>query len=407
MSTGAPKSERAPDASRADDPNGTDPHTENSADNRTYAGQLWKQAELLAQAEKIGNLGTWDLDVTSRQLVLSENLCDLLGYPHGTQIHEDQYWGLVHPDDREDARQAVALAVLAGRHYEYVARLCTVDGTVRCHLMSGLPISGKSGKVERVIGLYRDVTNEVHSEDELHKLSQQLMRARDDERRHVARELHESAGQTLAALKMTLARIEEELPADCETAHALLRSSREMADAAVREVRTVSYLMHPPMLDEAGLYSALRWYARGFAERSQIRVDVDISEDLGRHSQEIETTIFRVVQEALTNVHRYSGSRTAAISVRHDRESISVVIQDTGCGIPLVGPTGHDRMAPGVGIAGMRERVMELEGTFQVESVPGQGTTIRTILPLRANTRSTAKVSAQRQLRRSAQLNAQ
>src|ERR1700722_4255684 len=225
MSTGAPKSDRAQGGGRADDADCTEAHSESSADNRTYAGQLWKQAELLAQAEKIGNLGTWEFDVTSRRLVLSENLCNLLGYPHGTQIHEEEYWDLVHPDDREDARQVAALGVLAGRHYEYVARLRSVDRTVHYHLMSGLPISGKNGKVERVIGLYRDVTNEVHSEDELHKLSQQLMRARDDERRHVARELHESAGQTLAGLKMTLARIEEELPTDCETAHALLRSS--------------------------------------------------------------------------------------------------------------------------------------------------------------------------------------
>ena len=153
----------------------------------------------------------------------------------------------------------------------------------------------------------------------------------------MARDLHESAGQTLAALKMSLARVQDELPQDCETARDLLRFSYELASTAVREVRTVSYLMHPPLLDEAGLNPALRWYARGFSERSMIRVDVDIAEDFGRQSQEIETTIFRVVQEALTNVHRYSGSRTASIRLTRDRESICVEIEDAGCGIP---PTG-------------------------------------------------------------------
>jgi signal transduction histidine kinase len=377
-----------------------------SGDNRTPARQLWKDAELLAQAERIGGIGTWELDIASRQMILSDNLCNLLGYPPGKRILEHEYWEFVHPADREDASQIVALAVRACSPYEYIARMRVVDGTVRSHFMTGLPLSNENGKVEKVIGLYRDVTNETHSKDELHKLTQQLMRARDDERRHMARELHESAGQTLAALKMTLARLEDEIPSDCEKGHALLRSSRELADAAVREVRTVSYLMHPPMLDEAGLYSALRWYARGFAERSQIRVDVDISEDFGRHSQEIETTIFRVVQEALTNVHRYSGSRTAAISVKRERESICVVIQDAGCGIPLTGSPGYGRITPGVGIAGMRERVLELEGSFHVDSVPGKGTTIRTVLPLKAGGGAMAKGSAPTKPRRSAQTNA-
>jgi len=407
MSTGAHNSKQRQDDHHVEDPNPSLTCSVPPQNNGKHSRQLWEVAELLAHAEKIGDLGTWDLDIVSRQMTFSENLCDLLGFPHGTQIHEDEYWELVNSADREEATQIVALALRACKPYEYVARMRTNDGTSRFHSMSGLPLSGKNGKVERVIGLFRDVTHGAHSKDELHKLSQQLMRARDDDRRHMARELHESAGQTLAALKMTLGRLQEEIPEDCETAHALLRSSRELADAAVREVRTVSYLMHPPMLDEAGLYSTLRWYARGFAERSQIKVDVEISEDIGRHSQEIETTIFRVVQEALTNVHRYSGSRTAAISVKREPESISVVIQDAGCGIPLVSPSGQGQMNPGVGIAGMRERVMELKGTFQVESIPGRGTTIRTILPLKANEGTKVTNSMQRKIRRSQKTNDQ
>jgi PAS domain S-box-containing protein len=419
MSTGARKSRRDPndDSAEAADSHQREVSTEDlnygnlrshqsqnasriSGDNCAHTVQLWKQAELLAQAERIGGIGTWELDIVSRVMTLSENLCNLLGYPPGKRILDDEYWEYVHPADREEASQIVALALRACSPYEYIARMRVVDGTVRSHFMTGLPLTAENGKVESVIGLFRDVTNEAHSKDELHKLSQQLMRARDDERRHMARELHESAGQTLAALKLTLARLEDEIPTVCEKGHTFLRSSRELADAAVREVRTVSYLMHPPMLDEAGLYSALRWYARGFAERSQIHVDVDISEDFGRHSQEIETTVFRVVQEALTNVHRYSGSRTASISVKRDRQSISVAIQDAGCGIPLSSSTG-DRMTSGVGIAGMRERVTELQGTFQVESVPGKGTTIRTTLPLTADAGAGTKISTQRKFRRS------
>jgi PAS domain S-box-containing protein len=340
---------------------------------------------LLAHAEEIGCLGTWEFEVASRKLILSDNLCKLLGCPPGTQFTDEEYWALVHPADREQAEQVAASSMETCKPYEYVARMYALDGSVRWHLMAGAPVGGENGSVERVIGVYRDVTDQARSEDELHNLSQQLIRARDDERRHMARDLHESAGQTLAALKMSLARVQDELPQDCETARDLLRFSYELASTAVREVRTVSYLMHPPMLDEAGLNPALRWYARGFSERSMIRVDVDIAEDFGRQSQEIETTIFRVVQEALTNVHRYSGSRTASIRLTRDRESICVEIEDAGCGIPPTDAPGHQQSSLGVGIAGMRERVKNLQGTFQIESFPGRGTTVRTTLPLIAS----------------------
>ena len=349
---------------------------------RSNDAQLLRTEQLLALAEKSGGLGTWEIEIPSRKLTPSDNLCKLLGYPPGTQFQDDEYWAMIHPVDREDAWQIATLALHACAPFEFAARIYTAERSVRWHIMSGLPLNGESGKLERVIGVFRDITDQARTEEEMHKLSQQLMRARDDERRHMARELHESAGQTLAALKMNLARLDEELPEDCDKGREVLRSTRELADAAVREVRTISYLMHPPMLDEAGLHSALRWLARGFSERSKIRVDLEITEDFGRQSQEIETTIFRVVQEALTNIHRYSGSRTASIRLARNPESVSVEIEDAGCGIvPLESP-GQRQASPGVGIAGMRERITELEGTFQIESAPGRGTIIRIVLPL-------------------------
>lgn len=343
-----------------------------SRDHRTYEGQLWRQAELLAQAEKIGCLGTWELDIASRKLILSDNLCKLLGCPPGTQLTDEEYWALVHPADREQAEQIADAAMEARKPYEYVARMYALDGNVRWHLMAGAPIGGEGGTVERVMGVYRDVTDQARSEDELHKLSQQLIRARDDERRHVARELHESAGQTLAALKMSLARLQDELPADSETARDLLRFSYELANSAVREVRTVSYLMHPPMLDEAGLNPALRWYVRGFSERSMIQVDVHIAEDFGRLSQEIETTIFRVVQEALTNVHRYSGSRTASIRLTRDRESICVEIEDAGCGIAPTDAPGINNLHQELGSPGCASESRICKERFRLKAFPAE-----------------------------------
>jgi signal transduction histidine kinase len=181
---------------------------------------------------------------------------------------------------------------------------------------------------------------------------------------------------------MTLGRLRDVLREDDEAARDLLQASVQLAEDAVREVRVVSYLMHPPMLDEGGLALALRWYARGFSERSDIQSEVEVPDDFGRYPQEIETTIFRIVQEALTNVHRYSGSRTVTIRLAREEGQIRAEVQDEGCGLAL--PTrAKGREAPlGVGIAGMRERVKQLHGVFEIESAPGRGTTVRAVFPI-------------------------
>jgi signal transduction histidine kinase len=248
--------------------------------------------------------------------------------------------------------------------------------------MRGIPIAGPDGKPARVLGVVQDITDQKRAEENMQQLWRQMIQGRDEERRRMARELHESAGQSLAALKMNLGRLRELLPKNRGLAQTLWRSSNDLAEAAIREVRTVSYLMHPPLLDEAGLTPALRWYARGFAERSKIVVIVDMARDFGRVPQEIETTVFRVVQEALTNVHRYSGSGTACIRIRRDDRELRVEVQDEGGGLTIAGVGSSSHSPPGVGIAGMRERVQQLNGKFEIDGVPGKGTTVRAVLPI-------------------------
>ena len=224
----------------------------------------------------------------------------------------------------------------------------------------------------------------LRSQDELRQLTQQLLRTRDEERRNVARELHESVGQTLAAVKMSLGRLRDALPESSPNALDILGSSLDLVEDAIRELRTISYLMHPPLLDEAGLASALRWYVKGFSERSGIAVSLQISDDFGRYSRDIETTIFRIVQEALTNVHRYSGSRAATIRIARSNGSVSAEVADQGCGL-MPPDVGSVPPTPGVGILGMRERIQQLNGSFEIESAPGRGTTVRLVLPTDAD----------------------
>jgi signal transduction histidine kinase len=344
---------------------------------------LFRQNDmLLSQAERIANFGTWRFDLQSRHGTVSPHLARMLGIEPGRGVSEDAYWNKVHPEDRARAVEIARSAVKANKPFEYVARYFPNGDRIRHHFVRGIPVSDGDGVVSSIYGITYDFSDQTHAESELQRLSQKLLRARDDERRNVARELHESTGQTLAALKMSLGRLREAMAEHDERLHKLLQSALELAEDAVREVRTLSYLMHPAMLDEAGLRSALHWYAKGFAERSGISVQVNVPEDFGRHGQEVETTIFRIVQEALTNIHRYSGSRTASISLVRQDDCVSAIIQDNGCGLPA--PTWpHDRgTQAGVGIVGMRERVKQLNGNFEMESAPGKGTTVRIVLPI-------------------------
>jgi len=215
----------------------------------------------------------------------------------------------------------------------------------------------------------------------LRELSARLLQLQDDERRRIARELHDSVGQMLAALTMNLSAVRSDVDRLTKTAAALSDSEtlvREMSS----EVRTISHLLHPPLLDEAGLSSALRWYVDGFGQRSGIVVDLDLPQDLERLPSELETAIFRVVQECLTNIHRHSESAVAKIRLRHRDNQILVDVQDEGKGIP---PEKKEQMAssgtPGVGIRGMRERIRQLGGTLEIHS-DGSGTLVAARLPV-------------------------
>lgn len=344
---------------------------------------------LLAQAEETARFGTWEFDVDSREAILSPHLAQMLGTAPETRLSEDQYWGKIHPKDRAAILENVTSAVAAGSPFQYVGRYSLARGAIRHHLVRGFPRSDRNGRLRSIIGIVFDFSDQNHIEGELHRLSQRLLRTRDEERRIVARELHESTGQTLAAVKMSLGRLRELFRDDEPHVQELLHSAVELAETAIREVRTLSYLMHPPMLDEAGLRSAVTWYARGFTERSGIPIQVFVSEDFGRCAQQVETTVFRIVQEALTNIHRYSGSRNASIRLTAEDGFVHAVIEDDGCGLPPVGPNnGRLGDVPlGVGIVGMRERVKQLNGNFEICSAPGRGTVIRASLPLNSNSR--------------------
>jgi len=225
--------------------------------------------------------------------------------------------------------------------------------------------------------------------DNLRELSARLLQLQDDERRRIARELHDSVGQMLAALNMNLSTVRADVERLAKTANALT-DSENLVQQMSTEVRTISHLLHPPLLDEAGLASALRWYVDGFVLRSKIKVALDLPEDFGRLPRESETAIFRVVQECLTNIHRHSESPIARIRLRQRDDHVRVEIEDKGKGIP---PEKQEEMTssgtPGVGIRGMRERLRQLGGTLEIKS-NGSGTIVVVELPLTESSSSNA-----------------
>jgi signal transduction histidine kinase len=195
-----------------------------------------------------------------------------------------------------------------------------------------------------------------------------LIQIQDEERRHIARELHDSAGQTLAALGMILAQLAQ----DVKNNPAQLAKDIEDAEGLVqhlnREIRTTSYLLHPPLLDESGLSSALDWYVQGLKERSGLDIDLRIPENFERLPADMELVVFRLVQESLTNVHRHSGSKTASIRVAREADRVIVEVQDKGSGMSAERLAEIQSKGTGVGIMGMRERLRPFNGELVVES---------------------------------------
>ena len=245
------------------------------------------------------------------------------------------------------------------------------------------------GQHRGLFQLDMDITRRKQIENELRILSGRLLSLRDEERRRLARDLHDSVGQMLAGAGMNLAMVQRRLP-NAETAtQQLLTDLGLLIEQSVKEVRTLSYLLHPPLLDEVGLPSALEWYVSGFCSRSQIKVELEIAPDLGRFRNELELAVFRIVQETLTNVHRHSGSATAKITLSRSASQVRLRVGDQGKGMSLPVPgEAEERPLLGVGISGIRERVRNLGGQMQIRS-GSSGTVVEVLFPIEESSAST------------------
>ena len=243
--------------------------------------------------------------------------------------------------------------------------------------------------IERTSELQEKNTELRNQAEVVRQLSGRLLQMQDEERRRIARELHDSVGQLIAAMSINLSEVERENTRLSPKAAAAIAENSALVQELSRQIRTISYLLHPPLLDEVGLASALQWYVDGFAERSKIKVSLELPPDFGRLSSEMETAIFRIVQECLTNVHRHSGSPTVAIRIANVANQLRVEVEDAGKGIsPQKQSEMNSAGRTGVGMSGMRERLRQFGGELEVSSAPGHTVVAATIPRPQAKTAS-------------------
>ena len=353
---------------------------------------LAESRRLLQIAVDTARLGFWHFDIGSRAMTVSTEWKRQLGLESEDLSTDPEILiGLVHPDDVGAIRRARHdLETGRTRSLELEFRARHRDGGYRDIRASAVVHHDATGTPVRIFGTNLDITSVRDAERTVRRLSAHVLRLQDIERRRIARELHDTTAQNLAALNMNLAQLDRALSGTDPTHAQLIAETSALADLAVQEIRTLSYVLHPPLLDALGLCRAAQDYAEGFAARSGIETTTDIDECIGRLSDETELALFRVLQESLGNVHRHSGANHAHVRLALEGDAVELSITDDGHGMD---PPTRDRLrrraTVGVGIAGMTERLEQLGGILQIISSE-EGTTVAASVPLGAAARTTA-----------------
>ncbi|HLZ93405.1 MAG TPA: response regulator [Candidatus Acidoferrum sp.] len=342
-----------------------------------------RQAEILAKAElKFRSLleaapDAMLITTAEGQIVLANSRADdLFGYTRQELLGSN-------------IRVLVPSWTLSTYHAGELASVCK-DGSTFPSEISSSPLQTEEGLL--ITSAIRDIserkraeqriaeqTQQLHDANrELRHLSSRIVAIRDDERRRLGRELHDSQGQYLAAIKMNLEMIETTEAALSTMQKSALTEAITLLERSMREIRVISHLLHPPLLDEIGLQAVVPWYLSSFSERSGIQIDLEMPADISKLPDQVELAVFRVLQECLTNVHRHSGSKSATVKILPEESGVTLEVGDQGKG--LSSQEGADPVL-GVGITGMRERVRELGGHFEINS-GGAGTIVRAVFPL-------------------------
>jgi len=350
---------------------------------RRIAEELDRERARLVEAQQVANIGSWELELQALNVIWSEQIHRIFETdPSRFHPTRPKFREFIHPEDRAkvDAAFEASLDKSSPCSVEY--RIVMPDGRVKFLEERWQTFHDEQGKPVRVAGTRRDITERVRADERLRRLSGELLRLQDEERRRIARDLHDSTGQDLVALATMLGQLRASIPAEERKTRDLLFECGVLADQCIREIRTLSFSLHPPVLDQGGLEDAIRDYVDSFVKRSGIQVELELSRSVGRMSRDIELALFRVVQESLTNIQRHSGSQRAKIRLYRNSD-LTLEISDPGRGASAGVPREKDepRLKTGVGTASMQERVNLIGGHFEIDSTD-QGTTVRVTIPL-------------------------
>ena len=350
---------------------------------RSHLLELADQFQRKVMESKVAAVAV--VDSEGRFLAVSRRAVEITGYS-SRELKGKHFTFLVVPEHRDCIKELIDAVLGKGPSFSKVETvvLCK-DGTSKIITFDMAPVQVE-GKIVGAVAACEDVTAARRTEEalkqselELRLLSSRLLDLQDSERRRIARELHDGTAQNLFALNIALSRMLQQ--ASTEESRNSLQECLSLCELSREEIRTLSYVLHPPMLDEAGLVSALKWYVDGFSARSGIRVDLTADPALGRLPIDIETDLFRVVQECLANIHRHSGSVAAAVKLDRNTERVLLQIRDWGRGMPAEITSGQTMASPGVGIPGMHERLAQHQGNLEIRS-NNKGTIVTATVPL-------------------------
>jgi two-component system, NarL family, sensor kinase len=284
---------------------------------------------------------------------------------------------IAFPEQREEAAK-LTRTLLDGKKVRRTTRRRRKDGAAVEVEVYGIPLM-QGGELKGIYGLYQDVTQRKQAESKLRQLSGKLMELQELEQRRVARELHDTTSQELALLSLYLGRLERMLEPE-SSASALVSEIKSIANQCSQKIRSVSYVLHPPLLQEAGLRPAVSWLAEGFEQRSGIQVHLQISPNFGRLAEPVELALFRVLQESLSNILRHTATPSVDIRLRRTESGVQLQVMDAGTGAkPMKRP--YRESAYGLGLPGMQERLHQLGGSLDVD-FSSSGTTVRASVPL-------------------------
>ena len=358
------------------------------------SARLLRAETLLDAVEQLASVGIWELDQTRQDFYYSPTLAKILGLPLPSgPLPLSSLAEQLDPGNPESVQARIGEVFSTCASSIQSAEQTETFGGRRNHRTLFLALPSDDSSRPRVLGVTQDISAVRAAEDEVRRLSHRLISAQAEEQRRLSRNLHETVAQTLAAINLTLGKISRALPEHPREAARGVQSARSLVEEAIREVRSVAALSHPPLLENCDLGAALRGYSRAYSERSGLHISFKCPPRMIRMPREIEVSILRIIQEALTNIHRHAKARNAGIRIIQSQHLISCDICDDGIGLLKCNGSGAPYVPYGVGIAGMRERIQQLNGSFRIGPVRDGGTIVSVSLPFEAQPKKPASRS--------------